>query len=281
MKKLSFLFVSCFFALLVVAQMPSKKIDSVLQLMRKAFNEKSASSLYALTGEAFKKAISQEQFTAIGQNNLFPLGQMPEPKFISTTNGINKYKIDFDAASLALYLSLDDQDKIQTFLFKPYIDETPKATKAATTNRLVSLMDKTVDAAVQPYISLAAAAGMSIGVSKEGKTTYYQYGETKKGTGHLPTENTLYEIGSITKTFTALLLADAVVKGKLKLDDPVNEYLPPTVPKLVFKGVPVTVKMLANHTSGLPRMPDNFAAATTDEKDPYKNYGTAQLAAVL
>ena len=82
--------------------------------------------------------------------------------------------------------------------------------------------------------------------------------------------DTLFEIGSITKTFTSLLLADMVVKGEVKLDDPISKYLPAGVKAPSRNGREITFLDLATHTSGLPRMPSNIKPA--DPMNPYKDY---------
>ena len=86
-------------------------------------------------------------------------------------------------------------------------------------------------------------------------------------------ENTIYEIGSITKVFVGILLADAVKRGEVKLDDPISKYLPESVKTPTFNGKEITLLDLATHTSGLPRLPDNFAPK--NNLDPYADY-TAQ-----
>jgi CubicO group peptidase (beta-lactamase class C family) len=84
----------------------------------------------------------------------------------------------------------------------------------------------------------------------------------------------IYEIGSVTKVFTSLLLADAVQRGEVALNDPISKYLPPDVkvPERVGK---ITLTDLATHTSGLPRLPSNLAPANM--RNPYADYTTAQL----
>ncbi len=96
------------------------------------------------------------------------------------------------------------------------------------------------------------------------------------------TADTLFEVGSITKTFTALLLADMVIKGELKLDDPVEKWLPQgfTVGLNGLKlrdytGAPIRLIDLATHRSGLPRIPDNMP--NTSRADPYADYREQQL----
>jgi len=79
--------------------------------------------------------------------------------------------------------------------------------------------------------------------------------------------DTLYEIGSITKVFTSLLLADMVERGEVALDDPVAKYLPVGVNVPGRNGAQITLLDLSTHRSGLPRMPANF-----NPKDPTRPY---------
>ncbi len=91
--------------------------------------------------------------------------------------------------------------------------------------------------------------GVVVGVVKHGDRRVFAYGTAQA--------DSLYQIGSITKTFTGLLLAQMVVEGKVRLDQPVRELLPAgMVPKPA--GYEITLRDLATHRSGLPPMPDNF-----------------------
>jgi serine-type D-Ala-D-Ala carboxypeptidase/endopeptidase len=86
--------------------------------------------------------------------------------------------------------------------------------------------------------------------------------------------STLFEIGSITKVFTAALLADMVERGEVALEDPVEKYLPKGTRVPSRPGRPITLFELATHTSGLPRLPGNMAPQ--DRANPYADY-TAPL----
>jgi len=253
-----------------------QKTDSISLLVLKKFNEKDAAGLYALTGDNFKKALTQENFLSVCNINLFPLGEIKDVSFEKETNGICKYKSVFSTMNLSLFIGLDKTNKIETFLFKPYVDEkAKKSQQAASSNPLLSRLDKEVDTAAQAYISLLPTTGLSIGILVKGKMNYYGYGETAKGNGLLPNEHSIYEIGSISKTFTATLLAEAVEKGRVKLDDPVSKYFPDSIPALEYQAVPITLKMLSNHSSGIPRMPNNFHPSDND--NPYKDYSDQDL----
>jgi len=277
MKKL-YIFSLLVFAIHIVKAQATRqqKIDSVCRLVQQYFNEKSIDKLYELTGEAFKKALPEENFKSVCVNNLFPLGEIKKAEFENLTNGVSRYKAIFTTINLTLLISLDKAEKIETFIFSPYKDVKAKRNdKVPSSNPLVTALDKEVDSAVQSYISLKATAGLSIGILKNGKTFFYGYGETARGNQQLPNEHTLFEIGSLTKTFTSILLADAVNNGKVRLEDPVNRYLPDSITLLQFGGIPVTLKTLANHSSGIPRMPSNFHSA--DNENPYKEYDRNDL----
>src|SRR6185312_13288250 len=73
-------------------------------------------------------------------------------------------------------------------------------------------------------------------------------------------ENTIFAIGSNTKVFTTILLADLVNKGLVKLDDPIEKYLPSNVKVPSYKGHKITIEDLATHTSALPEWPSNYCA---------------------
>ena len=91
-------------------------------------------------------------------------------------------------------------------------------------------------------------------------------------------EQVLFEIGSITKIFTGLLLAQAILENRAALTDPIAKYLPADL-KLDPAVAAITLEQLATHTSGLPRLPTNFAPARP--ADPYADYTVARLHAFL
>jgi len=93
---------------------------------------------------------------------------------------------------------------------------------------------------------------LSIGIYINNVTYNFHYGELTKGKGDTPTNETIYEIASVTKTFTGTLAAKAVLEGKLSLEDDIRKYLPQPYSNLQFKGEPIKIKHLLTHTSGLP-----------------------------
>ncbi len=78
-----------------------------------------------------------------------------------------------------------------------------------------------------PYVTFGADVGILVGISKDGKTTVFSYGETQPGSRQAMGPQSLLEIASLTKPYTALALARMHLAGRLNLDDPVENYLPP------------------------------------------------------
>ena len=114
-----------------------------------------------------------------------------------------------------------------------------------------------VDQVVFPYIALGSNVGVVVGVINKGEKSVYYYGEKEIGKREALTSQSIFEIASVTKTFTALALADMHLKGELNLDDPAEKYLPSRVKPPARNGKKITLRQLANHTSGLPGDPTN------------------------
>jgi CubicO group peptidase (beta-lactamase class C family) len=124
-----------------------------------------------------------------------------------------------------------------------------------------------IAALAEPYVTKRTNAALVIGVIQHGK-------QHVQGFGHNPPDaSTIYEIGSITKVFTAITAARLAADGLIKLDDPVAKCFPPVV------NLPtnITFKHLATQSSGLPRLPGNFFAVVGETDNPYILYKKEHL----
>lgn len=109
-------------------------------------------------------------------------------------------------------------------------------------------------------------AAIVVGLVNSSGTQFYGYGKLSSSSSNKTTvdKNTIFDIGSITKTFTTTLLADMVDHGIVNLNDPIQKYLPATVKAPTFNNndrqqpQQITLKDLATHTSGLPDYPANW-----------------------
>ena len=102
------------------------------------------------------------------------------------------------------------------------------------------------------------------------------YGQSDSPNNRPLDGDTVFEIGSITKVFTALLFADMVLRGEVAPDDPAAKFLPASVKMPEFDGAPITLLDLATYTSGLPRMPSNFKPKD-QEQSLHRLHGRAAL----
>jgi CubicO group peptidase (beta-lactamase class C family) len=118
--------------------------------------------------------------------------------------------------------------------------------------------------------------GIVVGVIDARGRRVVAYGrKSVEGPAATPDADTVFEIGSMTKVFTSLLLADMVRRGEVRLDEPVEDLLPPGAKAPERAGRKITLVDLATHTSGLPRMPANFRPA--DPENPYADYTADKL----
>ncbi|MEO6773741.1 MAG: serine hydrolase domain-containing protein [Kofleriaceae bacterium] len=135
-----------------------------------------------------------------------------------------------------------------------------------------------VAAIVKPLIDAQITTGIVVGLYDAGKTEIYGFGKGPDGAP--PTGTTLFEIGAITQIYTDLMFADAIQRREVTLDTDLSELLPPGVTVPTAKGLDVTLGMLADHTSGLPRLPPSLARGMNPQ-DPYAGYDEDRLYADL
>ncbi len=109
-----------------------------------------------------------------------------------------------------------------------------------------------IDKSANEVLKDSLINSLSIGLYINNVSFAFNYGELTKGKGDIPTNKTIYEIASVTKTFTGTLAAKAVLEGKLDLEDDIRNYLSNSYPNLEYKGEPIKIKHLLSHTSGLP-----------------------------
>jgi serine-type D-Ala-D-Ala carboxypeptidase/endopeptidase len=145
-----------------------------------------------------------------------------------------------------------------------------------------------------PYISIV------IGIVSPNGTQVYSYGNISKENSTNVNGDSIFDIGSITKTFTTTLLVDMVKRGLISLDDPIENYLPNNVKVPMYNGRTITIENLATHTSGLPDFPAgwnrnqsytneqvyNFLSNITLQTEPgvfanYSDFGMGLLGHIL
>ncbi|MBD0672809.1 serine hydrolase domain-containing protein [Streptomyces sp. CBMA156] len=148
-------------------------------------------------------------------------------------------------------------------------------------------MNDPVDQAVAAVVRAAEpnATAVTVAVARGDREEIRCFGRLRRGAGAPPcTPDTVFELGSVSKTFTALLLATMAVRGELALDDPVESHLPGCWrPAAVRSPEPIRLLHLATHTSGLPRLPPGMRVGAVPAwfSNPYAGFGEDDLRAGL
>jgi serine-type D-Ala-D-Ala carboxypeptidase/endopeptidase len=155
------------------------------------------------------------------------------------------------AMLFALAITLSGTPTITAIVTSP-MPESQAIVSSATTFEITDNLKQLI----RTLVDNGTNAAMVLGLVDANGTQFYGYGKTSNATNATTVnENTLFDIGSITKTFTTTILTDMVNNGTVNLDDPIEKYLPPTVRVPTYNGSKITLEDLATHTSGLPDYP--------------------------
>jgi len=248
------------------------------------YNNDQFSKIYTLLAPEFQEVFTEESVIDFYKNEVKRiLGEVIYWKHITDDNDTAEYLVDFREGELSLKVIVTADNLIEYHEWAPVSKEevilnardpltirsnNPKQTK----------LHRFIDKKAIQYLRDPDNRGLSIGLINGTYTETFFYGETKGGNNTLPDSQSLYEIGSISKTFTAIILSHAVHQGKIKLRDDIRKYLPGNYPNLQFEGTPIKIVDLSNHTSGLPGIPANLEDHPDYDMDnPYHNYSREMI----
>jgi D-alanyl-D-alanine-carboxypeptidase/D-alanyl-D-alanine-endopeptidase len=142
------------------------------------------------------------------------------------------------------------------------------------------LTDEQITRVLQERVDIAKkTVGIVVGIVDDKGVRIVSHGKAINGGDQNLDGDSVFEIGSISKVFTATLLANMVERGEVALNDPISKYLPNTVKVPSRNGREITLEDLATQRSGLPRLPGNFSPK--DDKNPYADYSVEQMYAFL
>lgn len=263
-------------------QSPEERLNkTVYNRIEYLFNTQQTDSIYALGSDLFKEKVTVDQFKNV-LGYFYQFGKITNSQTADFQNKTAFYNLTIGKKDASLKLAVDSQYKFHYFEILDHKIETEKKdivkSKVSKTNDL----DIFIDSIAQTYIKKANTQSLTIGIIHNNKINTFFYGETIKGdTTSLPLENSLYEIGSLTKVFTSTLLANLVETNIIALDDSISKFLPDSL-KQNQELLGITFKQLANHTSGLPRLPNNFEKTLKyNAADPYASYTRKDMFAAL
>ncbi|MBL7704121.1 MAG: serine hydrolase [Taibaiella sp.] len=251
----------------------AQNADAFWKRFQKLYNEDKFTEIYNLLSPAFQEEMSLEQHIALFKNGISQsAGKMNGAVLIKAEEDAGTYLLTFAQMKLEVLLLLDKEDKVQGWLWKPYKEQKAQAINVQYVNPLKNKTDSTIDREARKYLEQNPKAQLSFAIVQPGKTDHYYY-----TAGLLPDAQSVYELGSITKTYIGWLVAQAVIEGKLDPDADIRKYLKGTYKNLEREGQAILVRHLLNHSSGLPRLPENLLQLATDQDNPYKAYGEEQL----
>jgi CubicO group peptidase (beta-lactamase class C family) len=266
MKKLVFFIL--FFPLTTLAQDEKAETKMLIDSFIKAYNSEDYESVFSLFSEEMKKELPLEELNDFLQNLNSGAGKINQNEFIRYEEKIAIYKLTFDQWVSQYSFSINDNKEINNvFYFVPYqedilsglaVNSLSKIDKLISEDQAKLIFEKSKYFPNNTQLSLAFING--------DKVNFYGIIRKSDSIIYLNNSQHIFEIGSITKVFTANLLAKAVIDNKIKLNEKVNDYL-----NIKFKNdISISFKSLANHTSGLPRMPTNFEVEKLDSANVVK-----------
>ena len=212
-------------------------------------------------------------------NGEISIGTLNFIKFSKSNFPVERYKVSFEREVLQLDLVVDNDQKIDEISLDPYIDN---AVSEKAINSL-KLDNELIDEKQQKLIFnkskyLPNNTQISIGLIKNGQANYYGIKRQNDSISTVNNSKNIFEIGSISKVLTANILSKFILENKINLNDNVNNYF-----DLKLKdSAQISFKSLANHTSGIPRMPNNFSnSSNKNPLNPYKEYKVDDLETYL
>lgn len=137
-------------------------------------------------------------------------------------------------------------------------------------------LEKRIDRLVADYVKRRPKVRLSIGLTHKGKRYFKSFAGEEAEPSEAREGEHLYQLGSITKTMTGLLLAILKHEGVVDYNDPIRKYLPSDL-NLAESVGNITLEQLSTHTSGLPRLPQDFDSYVKDKQNPYVDFHKEQL----
>jgi D-alanyl-D-alanine-carboxypeptidase/D-alanyl-D-alanine-endopeptidase len=242
-----------FCTLLYVTAYAQTNVNALNDTLTARYNREDFQGFYALGSAEWKK--SNKTDGIIGWLNYMKsiTGQVGHSAFSRSSHDTTYFTWDGQKKMISFLLKANGS-AFDGFDFKDYhIPPSAVAWQSIPTdNPLRTPLDSAVQTATIDFMLTHKLMGVSIGLVKDGKKYSYNYGTIEKGKSSLPTSHTTFELASVTKTFTGILLAQAVLDKKINLTDDIRKYIDGDYPNLQYKGNPIRIVNLSNHTSGLP-----------------------------
>jgi CubicO group peptidase (beta-lactamase class C family) len=267
MKKILSLLFTIFGLYLSVAQSESYGVS--LDKLVSLYNSEKYDEIYQNFSPQMKGAITLKENKDFFLETSKEFGKIESTEFVSQKSkneGFALYKGKADKGFVNILFALNKNNEIDG------IDITPFIEKKTAANQLSEIPEDYKKILFDYSKTFPDQTQISVAVIKNGKTSFYGIIRKNDTLNTIDNHQKLFEIGSVTKLFTATILAQLVLEKKLELEDNVNRFY-----NFPFKNdIKLSFGMLANHSSGLYRIPKNLEE-NIEENNPYKNYAADKL----
>ena len=247
----------------------------VTEKVVKNYNNNDYNAIFSMFADVLKEALPIETTTEYLKDLKSQAGNITNQEFKKYENGTYaSYKTTFERGVFALNISIDDNSKINGLLVKPFAEEVN--TENVINNLSIKNSLTTKDQSEIIFENTKVFPNntqLSIAIIKDGLVSYFGINKENDTISTIDNQKSIFEIGSISKVFTSTLLANFVIDGKVKLNDNINDYLKTPL----NNSTEISFIDLANHTSGLPRLPTNLDLTKVNPENPYKEYKEKEL----
>jgi len=244
------------------SQVKNSTQDVATNSFVKFYNSKDYTAIFSMFSNEMKEALPFDKLSEFLTGVNSQVGEVLTKEFIGfEEENAASYKLTCEGAVLNLFISLDNDQKMNGLFIRQYTEDT--LSKNAVGNLLTEksfLTKNQKDLIFNQAKFFPDQTQISIGFIENGEVRYFGLVRDNDSINPLDNRKNLFEIGSITKVFTSNILAISVLENRIRLEDNINEYL-----NLEVKNdIKISFKSLANHSSGLPRMPPNFEVEKLD-----------------
>ncbi|MDR2040052.1 MAG: serine hydrolase [Bacteroidales bacterium] len=245
----------------------SENYQKAIEAFEKNYNSGNFEVIFNSFSPEMQQSLPLQQTNEFLQNLKNQAGNIKNKEFVDFQQGtFAHYKTSFQNALFSVLISIDNQNKINGLFIKAY----EKGTRQ-TINALTAFPKDISEIIYKQSEIFPNHTQISIAVLDHHDIKFYGIIKENDSLKHTNNKDKVFEIGSITKVLTSTVLASLVVEGKISLDENIHRFY-----SIPFKdNVQITFKSLANHTSGLPRLPSNLDLS--DQSNPYKAYGAKEL----
>jgi CubicO group peptidase (beta-lactamase class C family) len=239
------------------------------------YNSDNFEKIFLTFSREMQAALPLDKTVSFLSNLKSRVGKIISSEFIEFQNGaFASYKTSFESVILSLNVSVDESNKINGLLFKPFQEQKDEENKVVNALDLPKEQNEII---FNKTKSFPDKTQIAIAFIENGVTKFYGIIKENDTIKFIGNKDKVFEIGSVSKVFTSTVLAALVLEKKINLEDEINVYY-----NFSFKdNIKLDFKTLANHTSGLERLPSNLDLSEINAGNPYASYDENKLNSYL